>query len=74
MGRIWWDENNTLSQPYYSQLEASVTLRQKHWSLELWGRNLTDTRFDVFRFASISHDFLQRGKPRMLGATVGVNF
>ena len=73
-GRIWWDEANTLSQPYYSQLEASVRFGQRHWSLELWGRNLTGTRYDVFRFASISHDFLQKGKPRILGATVGVNF
>ena len=74
VGRIWWDEDNTLSQPFYAQLEASVRLRQQHWSLELWGRNLTDTRFDVFRFASISHDFLQRGKPRIMGVTLGVNF
>ena len=73
-GRIWWDEENRLSQPFYAQLEASVRLSQQHWSLELWGRNLTDTRFDVFRFASISHDFLQKGKPRILGVTVSVNF
>ena len=73
-GRIYWDEGNELSQPYYSQLEASVRFTQRHWSLELWGRNLTDTKYDVFRFASISHDFLQRGKPRVLGATVSVNF
>ena len=73
-GRIWWDEDNTLSQPYYSQLEASARFEQRHWSLEFWGRNLTDTRYDVFRFASISHDFLQRGKPRILGVTLGLTF
>ena len=73
-GRIWWDEENTLSQPFYALLEASVRFEQRHWSLELWGRNLTGTQFDVFRFASISHDFLQKGKPRILGVTLGVNF
>ena len=73
-GRIFWDEENLLSQPYYSLLDGSVRFEQKHWSLELWGRNLTGTKYDVFRFASISHDFLQRGKPTILGATVNVNF
>ena len=73
-GRIWWDEANTLSQPYYSRIEASVRFSQRHWALELWGRNLTNTKYDVFRFASISHDFLQKGKPRIVGATVSVNF
>ncbi|MCH5331457.1 MAG: TonB-dependent receptor [Alistipes sp.] len=74
LGKIWWDEENTLSQPYYSQLEADIRLSHKNWSLTLWGRNLTGTRYDVFRFSSIGHNFLQRGKPRRLGVTLSLEF
>lgn len=73
-GPIWWDEANTLRQPYYSQIEADIRLVHKNWSLTLWGRNLTGTRYDVFRFASIEHNFLQRGKPRRLGVTLSLEF
>lgn len=71
-GRIYWDEENTLSQPYYSLLDCSVKFSQKHYAVEIWGRNLTGTKYDVFHFESISHRFLQRGKPRMFGITLSI--
>lgn len=74
VGRIYWDEANTFSQPYYSLLECSVKFSQRHYAVEFWGRNLTGTKYDVFSFESISHRFLQRGKPRMIGMTLSLNF
>ncbi len=72
-GEIYWNEANTLRQPFYALLGSSVTLAGKHYTLQLWGRNLTDTHYSTFYFVSISHEFLQRGKGRMLGATLRVN-
>ena len=74
VGHIYWDEANAFSQPYYSLLDCSVKFSQRHYAVEFWGRNLTDTRYDVFSFESISHRFLQRGKPRMIGMTLSLNF
>ncbi len=74
VGNIYWDEANTLSQPFYALLGASITWQQKHYSLQLWGRNLTDTRYKTFYFVSIQHPFLQRGHGRSLGATLRINF
>ncbi len=72
-GRIWWDEANTVSQPFYAQLGASATWQAKHCSLELWGRNLTGTKFNTFYFVSIGHEFLQQGHGRSLGATLRID-
>lgn len=71
-GKIWWDEANTVSQPFYGLLGASVTFANPDWSLQLWGRNITDTRYSTFYFVSISHQFLQRGLPTTWGATLRV--
>lgn len=72
MGRIYWNEQNDCSQPFYGLLGASVDLVWKYVSLQLWGHNLTATRYDVFYFRSMGDDFLQRGKPIELGATLRV--
>ena len=73
-GDIYWDEANTMKQPLYALLGASVTWKQQHYSLQLWGRNLTDTQYKTFYFVSIQHHFLQRGHGRQLGATLRLNF
>jgi outer membrane receptor protein involved in Fe transport len=72
-GRIYWNEANDLYQPFYALLGASVTLAGKHYSLQLWGRNLTGTAYHTFHFVSIGHAFLQRGHGRSLGMTLRVN-
>ena len=73
-GDIYWDEANTLRQPLYALLGASITWKQQHYSLQLWGRNLTDTQYKTFYFVSIQHPFLQRGHGRSLGATLRLDF
>ncbi len=72
-GEIYWNEANTQHQPFYALLGSSITLAGKHYSLQLWAKNLTDTRYNTFYFVSISHEFLQRGRSRMLGATLRIN-
>lgn len=72
-GSIYWDEENLYRQPFYAELGASVRFEHSRYSLDLWGKNLTDTRFDVFRYESIGNNFLQRGKPVRGGITLRIN-
>ena len=72
-GEIYWNEANTQRQPFYALLGSSITIAGKHYSLQLWGQNLTGTRYNTFYFVSISHEFLQRGRGRMMGATLRIN-
>lgn len=69
-GRIYWNEGNTLSQPFYLLPGASATLEGDKWSLQIWGKNLSDTRYDTFYFMSMGNEFLQRGRPIQIGATL----
>ena len=73
-GRIYWDEANTISQPFYALADASVRFEGNMWSVGLWGRNLLNTRYDVFYFESMGNRFLQRGKPISYGVTVSLRF
>ncbi len=69
-GDIYWNEENTLSQPFYAVAGASVTFVRNCWSLKFWGENITDTRYDTFYFMSMGNSFTQRGVPATWGVTL----
>ncbi|MDE5789818.1 MAG: TonB-dependent receptor [Muribaculaceae bacterium] len=73
-GKIYWNESNTRCQPFYAELGATLTFEARNWELQIWGENLTDTRFDTFYFMSMGNEFLQRGKPVRGGATLRFTF
>ncbi len=72
-GSIEWNESNTLRQPLYFLLGAGVTLYGRDWSVALWGKNLTDTRYNTFYFMSMGNEFVQRGRPVTAGVTLRWN-
>ena len=73
-GKIYWNEANSLRQDFYSQLNASITLHCRHFSLDIWGRNLTNTDFYTFYFKSMNNNFYNHGKPCRIGATLSFDF
>ena len=74
LGDIYWDEANTHRQPFYMLAGASVRLSRGVWSVDLWGENLTATRFNTFSYVSVGNTFLQRGKPCRGGITLRLTF
>ncbi|MBO4935728.1 MAG: TonB-dependent receptor [Alistipes sp.] len=72
-GRIYWNEANDVSQPFYALLDASVRFEGKRWTVDLWCKNATNTKYDVFYFESMGNRFLQRGRPMAGGVRVMVN-
>ena len=73
VGAIYWNEANTLKQPMYSLLGAQLQLRMGRYTLSLWGRNLTNTRYDVFYFKSVGEEFFSWGKPLQCGLRLNIN-
>lgn len=69
-GSIYWDEANTLSQPFKMLLDASVRADRGDFSIEFWADNITSTRYATFYFVSIGNSFLQRGNPFTCGVTL----
>lgn len=72
-GRIRWNEENTLVEPFYTLFDASVRIEHPRYTLDFWGRNLTNKGYDVFYFKSIGHEFVQRGRPRTFGITLSLD-
>ncbi len=62
-----------ISHKFYALAGCAIRFEQRHGSLSLWCRNLTQTRYDVFYFESIGNAFLQRGRPREWGVTLTIN-
>ena len=73
LGKIWWDEANTLSQPFYAVLGADVRGHFKWFDVFLRGENLTDADYGVFYFKSVGKSFFQISKPLRLTIGVTVN-
>ena len=73
-GKIYWNESNTLEQDFYSLLGSSVYAEKGKFSLELWGKNLTDTNYNAFWFQSVGNGFFSQGMPAEFGVTFTLHF
>lgn len=74
IGKIYWNEDNSVTQPFYATLGASVTFRTPWADIDIWGENLTATRYATFYFMSMGNGFIQRGNPRKIGVTLRFDF
>ena len=73
VGRIYWNEENTLSQPFYGLWSASLSWEKGMWGASLWGKNLLDEQYNTFYFRSIGNDFFANGKPIQFGMSLNIN-
>ena len=73
IGKIYWNEANTVSQDFYSLVNAKVGATKGAFGLELWAKNLFNTEYNAFYFSS-GGSFGQSGRPMQLGATLKVEF
>lgn len=77
-GKIYWDEANTTSQKLYAVLGAHLAFDMGKVKLNVWGRNLTDSRYNVFAVSSgatgKTNWFAQRGNPMQIGADLKFHF
>ena len=77
-GRIYWNEANTYSQPFYALLGAHADVLLGDFELKLWCRNLTDTHYNTFAFDSAASGstkyFAQRGYPIQAGFDLKLHF
>lgn len=70
VGKIYWNDTNTLWQNPYALLSASVGVRKGASCITLWGKNLTDRKYETFYFESTGNGFFSSGRPRCVGVTL----
>ena len=72
LGDIYWDNANTQKQSFYNLLDAQISFQSKGYSLELWGRNLLDTKYSAYQFSLQGANFAQKGTPLHFGGTLRI--
>lgn len=73
VGKHYWQENNNLSQDAYGVLNSRISFMQKNIEFALWGKNLTNTQYTTYSFAT-SNTFVQLGKPATMGVSLKFMF
>ena len=77
-GKTWWDEANTFSQKFYALLGAHIDYDFGPVIVSLWGRNLTDTKYNTFAVQSSAAGgtryFAQRANPIQAGIDLRIHF
>ena len=77
-GKTYWDNDNLYAQKFYALLGAHADADFGCCVVSLWGRNLTDTRYNTFAtdspMAGTLKYFAQRGNPLQVGIDVRLHF
>ncbi|MDP4239446.1 MAG: TonB-dependent receptor [Bacteroidota bacterium] len=74
VGKIYWTEANDISQDFYSVVNAKVAVSKGGLGVELWAKNLFNTKYNAFYFNSSGSQFFQQGNPMQLGASLKFEF
>lgn len=73
-GRIYWTEQNDVSQAIYGTLNGRVSLIKGNGQVSFWVRNALDKEYAAFYFETMGRGFMQKGKPVQLGIEVRCRF
>ena len=77
-GATYWDADNDYRQDIYAVLGAHAMVDLGVVKLNVWGRNLTDTKYNTMLVNSsidgTKRSFAQQGNPLQVGADVILNF
>lgn len=65
-GSLWWNEDNSLREPFRIRLDGRVAVVFSKWEFYLRGENLTNVRGRSFYFKSIGNEFFASVKPRII--------
>ncbi len=73
-GRIYWTEQNTVSQAFYGTLNGRISLEKGNGSIAFWVRNALDKEYSAFYFETLNKGFKQQGKPVQIGVDLRCRF
>ena len=74
LGKLYWNEENTVDQDFYNTLNAKISFVKNNFEIDLWGRNLTNQDYHTFFFTVYNNKFVQTGRPVNFGLDFKINF
>lgn len=73
-GRIYWTEENTVSQSFYGTLNGRVSFQKGNGQIDFWVRNALNKEYATFYFESMNNGFMQKGRPIQAGIELRCRF
>lgn len=73
-GRIYWTEQNDVSQAFYGTLNGRLSLQKDNGEINFWVRNALDKEYATFYFESMGNGFMQKGRPIQAGIEIRCRF
>jgi len=73
-GKIYWNIDNSVSQPLYGTLNLKASLSKHIFELAIWTKNTTNQDYSAFYFESLGKPLMQKGKPFRMGVDLSVAF
>ena len=73
MGKIYWNEDNAVYQPFYTLLDAKVSVTSGRLTWEAWGKNLNNTDYLTYYFKT-NTGYGQQGRPLTFGTSLILEF
>ncbi len=73
-GRIYWTEENNVSQAFYGTLNGRISFQKGHGQIDFWVRNALDKDYASFYFESMGNGFMQKGRPVQAGIELRCRF
>ena len=73
-GRIYWTEQNNVSQSFYGTLNWRTNLEIGDAMISFWARNFLNKDYAAFYFETMNKGFMQKGRPVQFGIDLRCRF
>ena len=73
-GKLYWNDKNDFSQPYYGIFNGEVSFVKKNISVDLWAKNIGEKDYIAYYFTAMGGEFVQKGKPFTCGVNLNLKF
>jgi len=71
-GKLYWAEDNKVTQPYYGLLNGKISAVKGNATVSLWAKNITNSEYMAYVFAMGAQQFAQKGRPFTAGISVNL--
>lgn len=72
-GDIYWNDENSEKQKYYGTIDINISLAKGDIKLSIFGKNISSTRYDAFKFSFRNENYVQKGIPTHWGAELSIS-
>lgn len=73
-GELYWDLENNYKEKTYGMLNGKISFVYKDIQLDVWGKNLTNSKYNSFLFEALGNTYVQPGRPMQIGLNLSVKF